>query len=162
MNDNKKRDKPCEFCEHSFSRHIIDGCVVTDCWCRRPGNPSIKKIGNEPVDHYVWKHYVKWFFERRLEVHHAEVEKVFTIYHKGEMIQFPVDVYAITKTGHQTAVNIDGGIHQHSKIQIGRTKNRDMSLSDHFKQLGIHYYVIPKEAFSMKLNFLSEPAFRVA
>jgi very-short-patch-repair endonuclease len=45
----------------------------------------------------------------------------------------------------RVAVNIDGGYHFASKIQIGKTKTRDYILNEYFKELGVRYVTLTVE-----------------
>lgn len=143
----------CQFCQHpTKTGHSLNGCLEADCKCKRPNIPNITHIRNEPIDHYVAKYWMKGMLDEIGWI--TQVEKVFTTEHKGNLISFPVDVHAIDKYGRELAIQLDGEIHSKSKIQIGKTKNRDMTLSEYCKENNIEYHVIPKENFKTRFAFM--------
>jgi hypothetical protein len=65
------------------------------------------------------------------------------ILHKGKMVSFPIDIGLYNaETDDKVLVQLDGGYHQASKIQIGRTANRDDTLEPYTTKRGIRYVTL--------------------
>ena len=78
--------------------------------------------------------------------------------HKDNQISFPIDIRLTNQTiigpkyPPEILVNIDGGYHEGSDIQIGKTKNRDMTLIEFAKRRKIRYIVLKIEEVLEQTN----------
>jgi hypothetical protein len=60
--------------------------------------------------------------------------------HKGEPVRFPVDIYAAHPyNGNRILVQVDGEVHRHSRIQLGKTTQRDETLQQFSDENGFSY-----------------------
>jgi hypothetical protein len=100
---------------------------------------------NEPEEHKIAKYKVMILaFMKGYEVY-PEWETEFCCYYRGRNDQsFPVDSYLV-KGNDKIFVQIDGPIHDKSKIQKDKTQNRNDSLEDYCLKNGIRYVVLDRD-----------------
>jgi hypothetical protein len=111
-----------------------------------------KYKGKEPYKHKKAKLRIVKVLQKRgyaTVVGDTQAEEFRTpeLMHKGCWISFPIDIYAehMVRDRDRFFIQVDGAYHFASKIQAGRTKNRDMTLSDYARGINTKYIVLTVE-----------------
>lgn len=79
-------------------------------------------------------------------LHYDDIREEWIVWvmHKGILTPFPIDLHCKNHdNGDEIFINFDGGIHSASKIQIGKTENRDDTLVPYFNSQGQRYVRFP-------------------